>query len=149
MRVQRAVDSRFDFGDVTNQAGGEREIVRSTSLPLVLEPPVRPAASDADGKVLPLDSELEPVRIAPAVNERVNVNGLTRHHLALQGFAVANEAGGSSGITFDRSGGRRGCVAEVLPGFAESDEIVVSIEASVRPRADQLEYVVDRIDRKF
>src|SRR5262249_233041 len=76
MRRQGGVDSRFDFGGVINQAGGEREIVRSPSLTLILEPPVRPAASDADGKVLPLDSELEPVRIAPAIVERNNVNGL-------------------------------------------------------------------------
>src|SRR5262249_9124267 len=124
----------------------DREIVRSISLPLILESPVRPATFDTNGKVVPLDSELEPVRIAPAVVERVNVNGFARHQFALQRFAVSDEAAGSRVTIFDRSRDGRGGVAEVFPRSVESGEIIASVEAFVRPGGDQLEHVIDGLD---
>src|SRR5262245_6968809 len=102
MGRQRAVDPGFDFSGVIDQASGDREIVRSASLTLILESPVRPAAFNVDGISVSLDSELEAVRIAPAVAERVNVNGLARHQFALQRFRVADEAGGSPVMIFGR-----------------------------------------------
>src|SRR5262245_21348738 len=143
MRRQSAVDSSFDFSGVFDQPGADREIVRSRSLPLILESPVRPAAFDADGKVFPLNAELEAIRIAPAVAERVNVNGLARHQFALQSFAVVDESAGLRIMIFDRSRDGRGGVVKVLPRFAESGEVIIGVEAFVRPRGDHLEYVVD------
>src|SRR5262245_26831448 len=149
MRRQRAVYPDFDFSGVFDQACGDREIIRFPSLPLILESPVRPAAFDADGKGSTLDSELESVRIAPAVAERVNVNGLARHQFALQRFAVTDEAAGSRVMVFDSSGDGRGGVSEVWPRFAERAEVVVRAEAFVRPGGDQIKYVIVAPEREF
>src|SRR5262249_16830316 len=64
MLHQSAVGSRFGFGGVFDQASGDREIVRSPFLLLILESHIRPTASDSDGISVPLDPELEPIRIA-------------------------------------------------------------------------------------
>src|SRR5262245_52563292 len=148
MRRQSAVDSRFNSRGVLDHAGREGEIIRFPAFSLTLEPPVGTTASDADGKSIPLDPELELVRIAPAVAEGVDVNGLARPQLAFQRFAVANEAAGPRVMAFDRSSDGRGGVEKVRPRFAEPGEVIVRIEAFVRPCGDQFEPVVDRIDRE-
>src|SRR5262245_24307347 len=121
MRHQRAVYPRFGFGGVINHAGRDHEIIRlPTSLfPLILEPSVRPAAAEVDGKIAWRNSELDLIWIAPTVAQRVNVNRLALHHLALQRFAVTNERAGLRVMILDRSRNRRRCVTEVLPRFAE------------------------------
>jgi hypothetical protein len=138
-RGEGRVNRRAALGEVVREGAPQAEVVRDRGA-VRLERLVRAAAFDGDGVAGAADAEVEAVRPAPAVAQRVEVEAAAPQ-LVSEGLEVADVAARALVVVGGGAVDALADGAEVGPAEAGRREVVVRSGALVRAVAEDFEPV--------